>query len=541
MNDKHYTYQSIAAALADHDVDTLFGLMGDANLFMVDHFVRVFGGTFVPVAFEGSSVLAALTYNHVSGKVGVASVTQGPGLTNCTTALVEGARQRRPMVLLAGDTPAAIPENLQNIDQREVVKATGAGFVPVRSPETASADVATAFYQAKVERRPVVLNMPSDYMWQETPHTKIVYPVFDSPSHVPEGDDLDNAIGMIASAKRPVVLAGYGAVGAKDRLIALAERMEAPLATTLQAKDLFRGHPLNMDIFGTLSTPAAYEVIANCDCVVAFGASLHSFTTDKGKLMKGKRVIQIDRYPEGVGQNFRPDAALVADAGLTADNIIYWLNEAEIPPTGFSSELDLEKLTWHPPGKPENSKPGHIDYIYALERLSEALPDNRILCTDGGRFMTEVWCRVPATDPNSFSSGNGFGAIGQGLQGAIGAGHVAPRRPVVLFSGDGGFMMGGLTEFNTAVRSRLDLIVIVCNDAAYGAEHIQFKDRNMDPSLSTFDWPSFAEAATALGGTGVEVTSNEGLEHAITAIAERDRPLLIELKLDPDDVPRMRL
>jgi thiamine pyrophosphate-dependent acetolactate synthase large subunit-like protein len=100
--------------------------------------------------------------------------------------------------------------------------------------------------------------------------------------------------------------------------------------------------------------------------------------------------------------------------------------------------------------------------------------------------------------------------------------------------------MGGINEFNTAVRLGLDLIVILCNDSAYGAEHIQFVDRKMDPGLTTFEWPSFAAVANALGGRGIEVTSAEELDMAIDAIADRKVPLLIELRLDPNDVPRMR-
>jgi len=264
---KTYTYQSIARSVLDQGVDTMFGLMGDANLFMVDHYVRQGGGTFVPVAYEGSAVLMALAYARVAQTVAVATVTHGPALTNCVTALVEGARAKVPMVLLAGDTPVMAPQNLQNIDQREVVKVTGAGFEQMRSPETASYDVAHAFHRARVERRPIVLNMPADFMWQEVTHEKHVFPVFGAPAYVPEGDDVDQAVGMIASARRPIILAGVGALDARDKLIALAERMEAPLATTLKAKDLFRGHPSNMDIFGTLSTPAAYDVIAKSDCV----------------------------------------------------------------------------------------------------------------------------------------------------------------------------------------------------------------------------------------------------------------------------------
>ncbi|WP_209425362.1 thiamine pyrophosphate-binding protein [Pararhodobacter sp. SW119] len=538
---KTHVYQSIAQSVLDHDIETMFGLMGDANLFMVDHYVRAGGGTFVPAAFEGSSVLMALAWTHVTGKVGAATVTHGPGLTNCVTALAEGARGHIPMVLLAGDTPVINPQNLQNIDQREVVTVTGAGFEQMRTPQTAAEDVAHAFYRARVERRPIVLNMPADFMWQEVTHRKVVHPVFTTPAYVPEGDDLDQAIGMIASARRPVILAGGGATGAREQLIRLADRLEAPLATTLKAKGLFNDHAYNMDIFGTLSTPAAYDAIAKADCVIAFGASLHSFTTDRGKLMKGKRIVQVNDDPAAIGRNLHPDAALVADAALTADNIVHWLDEAEIAPSGFTAELDSAALTAHPTEAAGKAGTGHVNYVHVLDRLEEVLPKDRILTTDGGRFMTEVWCRISAPHPKRFLVTANFGSIGLGLQEAIGAGIACPGVPVVHFTGDGGFMMGGVNEFNTAVRLGLDMIVIVANDSAYGAEHIQFLDRGMDPGLAQFEWPSFADVATALGGQGMCVQSTEDLDAALAAIESRSRPLLIELRLDPHDVPRMRL
>jgi thiamine pyrophosphate-dependent acetolactate synthase large subunit-like protein len=281
MNSEFYAYQSIARATQEHGVDTMFGLMGDANLFMVDSFVRDCGGRFVPAAHEGSSILMALAYAHVSGKVGVATVTHGPALTNCMTALTEAARGHMPMVILAGDTPVDNPRHLQSIDQREVVKATGAGFEQLRSPATVGKDVGRAFYRAQVERRPIVLNMPADFMWQEVEHDVQVLDVFTAPGGVAQGEILDNTIGMIASARRPLILAGGGAVAARDQLIQLADRLEAPLATTLKAKGLFNDHPYNIDIFGTLSTPAAYDLIAQSDCIICFGSALHDFTTDR--------------------------------------------------------------------------------------------------------------------------------------------------------------------------------------------------------------------------------------------------------------------
>lgn len=539
VRSKPRVFQTVARAVHEHG-DTLFGVMGDANLFMVDHYVRGCGGRFVPATHEGSAVLMALAHAHVSGRPGIATITHGPALTNCVTALTEGARGNVPMVLLAGDTPPSNPDHLQSIDQEDVVQPTGCGFMQVRAPNTAASDVARAFYRARVERRPIVLDIPADFMWQEDDESPRVLEVFETPAYVPEGEAVERAIGMIASAKRPLILAGAGAIDAREQLIRLADRLEAPLATTLKAKGLFRGHPYDMDLFGTLSTPAAYEAIARADCLVCFGTSLNQFTADKGSLTEGKRIVQIDMDRRAIGRYVHPDAVLIADAALTADNIVHWLDEAEIPASGFTHELDPAALRLHPVPRGD-ARSGYVNYVWALTELEKALPEDRLLVTDGGRFMTEVWCRISVPDPRSFVNTCNFGSIGLGMPEAIGASLAAPGRPLVLFAGDGGFMMGGLNEFNTAVRLGQDMIVIVCNDSAYGAEHIQFRDRNMDPSLTQFTWPSFAAVATALGGQGIEVRSAAELEQAIKCLKTRDRPVLIDLRIDPNDVPRMRI
>ena len=534
-------YQALARGLTDNGIKTMFGLIGDANLFLVDAYTREAKGTYVPVAYEGSAVLMAQGYAHATGEVGIATVTHGPALTNCVTALTDAVRAQTQMVLLAGDTPTSNPQHLQNIDQSRVAAVCGAGFEQVRTPETATHDLARAIYRAQAERRPIILNMPADFMWQDTGYEPAHFPSFKTPAYVPEGTMLDEAVGMIASARRPLILAGRGAIDAKDPLVRLADRLEAPLTTTLKAKGLFHDHPYSIDICGTLSTPAGYDAIAKADCIVSFGASLNEWTTDHGKLFQGKRVVQIDTKASAIGRSLHPDAALIADAGLTADNFVYWLDEAEIPASGFTRELDSAVLRQHEAPKPRERAAGTANFVEALDWFETALPANRVLATDGGRFMTEVWCRLSVEQPRDFMETTNFGSIGLGLQVAIGACVANPGRPVAMFTGDGGFMMGGLTEFNTAVRLGLDLIVIVCNDAAYGAEHIQYLDRNMDPGLSTFEWPSFAEVARGLGGRGVDLRSADDFDAVRTAIETRKGPLLIDMHLDPFDVPRMRV
>jgi thiamine pyrophosphate-dependent acetolactate synthase large subunit-like protein len=175
----------------------------------------------------------------------------------------------------------------------------------------------------------------------------------------------------------------------------------------------------------------------------------------------------------------------------------------------------------------------------ALQRLNEAVPANRILVTDAGRYVFETWPLIHVAKARSFVFTVSYASIGLGLGQAIGAAVAAPDRPTLLICGDGGFMLGCLTEFATAVRTRCDMVILVCNDGSYGAEHVQFRRKNMDPGLSLFDWPDLAPVAEALGGAGVTVRNDQDLETAAHAIAARDRtrPLLIDLKLDPDCIP----
>jgi acetolactate synthase-1/2/3 large subunit len=533
-------HQALAQALSDNGVETLFGLMGDANMFMVDSFIRDCGGGFVAAANEAGATLMAIGYAVMSGKVGVCSVTHGPAMTNTITALVEGVKGQAPIVLICGDTDVEDREHNQNIAQREFVIAAGAGFEQVRSPKTAVEDVARAMRRAMVERRPIMLNVPAEFDWLNVDYRPIRVRIPENRAVVPESDDLDNVIGIIAAAKRPVVLAGRGASSAQARtaLLKLAKRIEAPLATTLKGKDLFRGEDYNLGVCGTVSSPVAVDVIMESDCLIAFGAGLNRYTTSRGSFLNGKRIIQINLEPTEVGRNITPDAALVGDPAGMADIIVHWLDEAEIPSSGAYTPELKERIAASGPEVVNAADNGNdtVDYGWALTKFDQLLAQDRVVVTDGGRFMVGVWKTVGVDGPASFLTTVNFSSIGLGLPYAIGASYARPGRPIVLFTGDGGFMNGGLAEFNTAVRCKVDLIVIVCNDSAYGAEYVKFRAKELSPTNIFFDWPDFAPVAVALGGEGVTVKSEEDFVLAERALRQRRGPLLIDVKLDPDRI-----
>jgi acetolactate synthase-1/2/3 large subunit len=533
-------YAGMARNLADLGVDTLFGLMGDANLFMADHFARHCGGRYVAATHEANAVLMALGHAQVTGKVGVATVTHGPGLTNTVTALVEGVKGTTPMLMLCGDTAVEDRENFQKLHQREFILATGAGFEQLRAPATMSEDLARAYRRAIVERRPVVLNIPVDFQWRDIDYAYVAPFIAETRVFAPDSDDLDNAVGIIAAARRPIVLAGRGATapGARAALIRLAARTGALLATTLKARALFDGEDFDLGVFGTLSTDAAVEEIAKSDCVIAFGASLNKYTAARGSLLGGKRLVQVDQDPAALGANYRPHAGLVGDPAMTAARIVELLDLAEIPPSGVRDDTLRLRLAQHriAPRLAREVAPGAVDIRAALLKLDAAVPADRTLVHDGGRFMVESWKAVRAPSPRAYVHTVNSACIGLGMGHAIGAAVATAGRPTLLVTGDGGFMLGGMAEFATAVREKIDLIVAVCNDGGYGAEHIQFRRKGMDPSGSMLQWPDLAPVAIALGGHGVTVRSEADMDAAAAAISARSRPLLIDIKLDPESL-----
>jgi acetolactate synthase I/II/III large subunit len=535
-----YFYEGAAQALADAGISTVFGVLGDANLYMMSSFQQRVGGHYYSVSNEVAAVLAAAGYARASGQLGVATVTHGPALTNTVTALVDSVRAHTPLLLIAGDTATADEGNLQNIAQREIARSAGAGFVQLRAPQTLAEDLNTAIRRASVESRPVVLNVPADFQWQEISYTP--QPVTTLPAQAirPDPAALGLAVGIVASARRPVVLAGRGAAtpDARAALLRLADRIGAPLATTLRGKDLFRGQPFDLGLFGSLSAAATLETVLSSDCVVAFGAGLNRYTTAEQSLLAGKRVVHVDTDGAAIGRWAPVDAGVVGDTAVVADSIVAWLDEAEVKPTAFASDALAEKLAKGArPEFADRSTSATVDLRTALQRLDQAFPAERTLVIDAGRFIGSAFTMLHVPEPAAYVHTANFGSIGLGMGCAIGASFGVPGRPVLLVCGDGGFMLGGLAEFNTAVRHGVDLVVVVMNDGAYGAEHIQFRNKEMDPAISTFDWPDFGPVATALGGAGYTVRNVAELDAALAALPHRTGPVLLDVKLDPDAVP----
>jgi acetolactate synthase I/II/III large subunit len=535
-------HTALARALVeDHGVSTVFGLLGGGNMLLVDDFVHRFHGTCVRTTREDGAVLGALGYGHATGALGVATVSPGPGFTNTVTALVEGVRNRTPLLVIAGDTHTLDPRNLHSIDQKAVTLSTEAGFVQVRDPTTALDDLATAVRRAFEERRPVVLNLPVEYAGADVEYTSPTPRPVEKAASTEDTASIDRALEVLGNAEKPILLAGWGAfeADATETLTTLAELIGAPVATTMKAKGLFRGSPVDLGTFGGMSSDIATEVIREADCIVAFGASLNTWTAAHGAHLDGKAIIQVDHLPDNIGILFPVTVGVVGDVRAVAQSMIEKLRAADAPAKDFRPRALEERLAAYNPFDEfeDTSAPDVVDIRTFMARLNQHLPPDRNVVTDGGRFVIAPMRYLDVREPRSWLAPLGFGSMGTAIGSALGVAMAKPDAPTVVVSGDGSLMMSP-NEFNTAVRYSLDLIVVVLNDSAYGSEyHLFLHSDSADPqlatTLTTFDWPDLADIARSLGGDGLTVRSLDDLDAAVKAIESRDRPLLLDVKVDP--------
>lgn len=308
----------------------------------------------------------------------------------------------------------------------------------------------------------------------------------------------------------------------------------SPVATTIGAKGLFAGHPWDLGVCGSVSSPVAAQTILEADCVVAFGASLNRYTTADWSLVAGKAVVHVDRDARRVGETHPVTAGLVADSIVAADAMRTALLDVERPRRPYASDALRARLTSHSPRTEfiDRGTSETVDPRSAMVLLDELLPSDRIAVTDAGHFMIAPLRYLNVGAGRDFVTASNFGSIGLGVAAATGAAWGDRSRPTVVVTGDGGFMMS-VGELSTAVRYNLDLVVVVVNDGGYGAEWHNLVTEGRDPGVSLIDWPDLAGVAEGLGATGMTVRRLEDLENVAEVLAQRDGPLLIDLRVDP--------
>jgi thiamine pyrophosphate-dependent acetolactate synthase large subunit-like protein len=529
--------QAVAGALVDLGADRVFGVIGSGN-YVVTTTLDARGARFVAARHESAAVCMADGYARASGRVGVASVHQGPGLTNALTGLAEAAKSRTPLLLLAADTPAAAVHSNFRVDQAAACAAVGAAVERVHTPHSALQDVERAWRRARNHRHAVVLLLPLDVQAAELPQAQPADPGAPPRSPAPAAAAIAEAADLVQRSRRPAILAGRGAVGgdARERLVALADEIGAVLATSAVANGLFAGHPYDLGISGSFASPTAADLLASADLVLGFGASLNNWTTKHGALIAPDAgVVQVDLDEEAIGARRPADVGVVADAAEAAGGLLNELRRRGVAGQGFRSPELAARIArgrWRDQPYQDASTGSTIDPRTLTIALDDLLPADRALAVDSGHFMGWPVMYLQVRDARAFVFNQAYQSIGLGLGAAIGAAVADPGRVTVAALGDGGTFMS-LGELETAARLKLPLLLVVYNDDAYGAEVHHFTDRPEGLDLVRFPETDIAAVGRAVGADGVTVRRLEDLKAVESWLAHPDRPLVVDAKVTP--------
>jgi thiamine pyrophosphate-dependent acetolactate synthase large subunit-like protein len=528
---------AVGEVLAGLGVDTVFGVVGSGN-FHVTNALTARGARFVAARHECGAACMADGWARATGRVGVLSVHQGPGLTNALTGITEAAKSRTPLLVLTADVAAAAVRSNFRIDVAALAASVGAAADRVHSPGSAAADAARAYQTALRERRTVVLALPLDVQAAQC-DPPAVPPLPPLCPAAPAAEAATALAETLASAQRPVFVAGRGArvAGARAGLEALADACGALLATSAAAKGLFRGSPWDLDVSGGFASPLTAELISAADVVAGWGCSLNMWTMRHGRLIgPGTTVVQVDDEAAAIGAHRPADLGVLGDAAQTARAALAVLAGRATP--GYRS-ADLQariarEVRWRDvPYSDEgtNGPGGRIDPRTLSIALDDLLPAERMVAVDSGNFMGYPSMFLSVPDASAFCFTQAYQSIGLGLASAIGAALAQPGRLPVAALGDGGALMG-ISELETVVRLGLPMVIVVYDDEAYGAEVHHFGPDGHPLDTVRFPPADIAAIGRGFGCAAVTVRSPADLGPVRDWLAgPRDRPLVIDAKV----------
>ncbi len=527
-------YEAIAECVVAEGVNTVFALMGDANLDLLAYLESHHALAMHSARHENSVVAMASGYAQATGSIGFCTVSAGPGLVNAGTALTTAVRSHTPLVVLTGPASWGDTNNPQRFDHAGFAALTGAAYEAVYDVDSLPEVVWRAFYQARTTKIPVVLDVPVDlqdqsYDWPlDYRSTADALPPL-RPMPV-QAADIRAAHEIIAESQRPIIIAGSGATDADTvtSIRELAGRIGALLATALPGRGIFDGDPFSVGIAGLFSTSKTMELFAGADCVIAIGASLNYYTTEGGYLFQNAKVVHVDTRENVLTSLGRPvDCYVRGDARHFASAML----EAHVE---TSQRYRTDQVRAQIEGDPIDDHQaevgqGEVDPRFVSTAISERLTPETTLVIGAGHFWAFPVMHIRGRSRSTLFS-NHFGSIGLGLPVAIGAAHASPRQPTILLEGDASVMMS-LADLEALGQQDAKLLVVVMNDQALGAEFHKLSAKGMDPQIATTPHLDIAGIATALGCTAIHVSSETEMEAGLQKFAEQDKTMLLDVAI----------
>lgn len=533
-------YEALAHDIKALGVEAVFGLMSDDTALLVTTLDSM-GVPFLGSRHENNAISMAEGYAAATGKLGIAILGRGPATANSIHGAVYALKSGSPVLLIFGEASTTSSVNgfgpdTKGFNTLGVLAAAGIKTFTPTEAESVRRVAANAI--AAAHHGAVALLLPMNAQFGEVDYAEDLPAVFKKaslPVQRARTPAIHTAAALLRDSRKPLIVAGLGAhrSGARDMLIKLADHIGAGLATTLKAKDMFKGHPFDVGILGSFSHAGGRRLIEQADCVLIFGAGMNQRTTSFGTSLPGDvPIIHVDRVRNNIGRWFHADVAVVADAHLAAEQLLKILPprpDQEKPLHSEQMRTWLADFNMADEFQPENT-PRTMDPRSLAIEMDKLLPVNRNVVYDSGNFL-QVLPYVSVPGPAHIKSASDFSSIGMGFGTAIGYAKGTPDRTTVLFIGDGSFLMT-MGELETVAREGISLVIVLMNDCAYGAELHYLKMRSMPVAMSLFPDIDFAPVAESFGFQGYTVRTLDELRALAPILRNPDGPVLIDCKIN---------
>jgi len=526
--------RTVSEVLVDQVVEWgvryFFGVPGTSTLGVVDAIRKNSKTTYIQVRHEQAAAFMASAYGKLTGHVAAVLGVSGPGATNLATGLYDASLDHSPVLALTGMVARQLigPGSIQEIDQYSFFEPICV-FNKILMSEDQTTMLATlAVKRALLDRGVSHIGIPNDV--QKLPYDTDILPLEGRIPNLAFGQEevlIEKAASAIDQAERPVIVAGFGAMGQGNRLLKLAERVLAPIVTTFRAKGVVdEANPLSVGSHGGIGSTAAAELVRKADLLVVIGSSFSEMTQ-----LPEKKTVQIDINMKNIAKSFPVEVGLLGNSAVLIPKLTLKVKERNN--SEYLNEIKKLKQDWVNQLKREaDPLMMPIRPPYIMKVLNEKVAADAVISLDVGENCWWFGRNFLMKKSQKMVMSGQLASMGFGLPGAMAAAIAYPERQIVCVTGDGGFSMV-MSDFMTALKYKMPIKIFLMNNKRLGMIMQEQKVEGYESwQTDLYDY-NFADYAEHSGGIGFRVTAPSELSDAVDKALAANKAVIVDIDTDP--------
>jgi pyruvate oxidase len=518
-------------------VKRVYGVIGDANLFLLNELSKQTEVKYIPCVHECGAALMASAEAKLTGRVGVCVATSGPGTANLLNGLADAALDQAPILAITGQVASSKFGTLtkQYINQQFLMAGITEQSELVIHPDTLPEMMLRSLTQASVYGKVTHIAVPKDLYDKQVKGSVTPYPAHLHPKCQTEKNAVARAAEMMAAASRPVFYVGRGAQQADSQILSLAEVLEAALISTMPARNIFpNDHRLFAGGIGPAGSAAAYTLLSESDLIVMMGATWWP----EQYVPSDTSIIQIDSNPMQIGINHKVDLGIAVDLKDVVPQLLQQLGERSASSKEWKARIAALKENWVKRITTEceaEDSATPIPPAAIMKILSDEIDADAVIAVDTGDHT--LWFnRIFQVKQQEILISGRWRTLGFAIPAAIAAQLIQPDRQVIAIAGDGGVVQT-IMEFQTAAKLELPIKVIVLNNSCYAMEKNRMEAAGFNTMGSELVNPDFSLLAQACGGIGLKARTVKELKSQLDKALKHPGPVMIDVSTADTKVP----